>query len=62
LQGATLNLKHRPKLQSTLRVVIDNPAAKGRTQVLQACVVRVDPHGGDEPTKEPASVDIEFID
>ncbi len=30
LQGARLNLKHRPKLPSTLRVVIDNPAAKGR--------------------------------
>ena len=62
-QGATLNLKHRPKLQSTLRVIIERPAAEGRAQqVLQACVVRVAPDNGSHAAAEPAGVDIEFID
>jgi hypothetical protein len=59
LQGALINLKHSPRLQSELQVTMETPGADGtRSMHLRGYVVRIDP--GEE--KGQSAVGVVFTD
>jgi len=59
LQGALISLRHSPRLQSELRVVMDTPGVNGaQTMDLRGYVVRIDSGGG----KGQSAVGVVFTD